>query len=81
MGGLSALAAVVAVGAAKLSALADTIEQSLRSKELIPMQTLTQEVTRENGSKVTVSTVRGTDESLADWIARHDAAVAALQGS
>lgn len=43
------------------------------------MQTITQTVTRANGTTVTVTTPRKEGESLADWIGRHDAAVAALE--
>jgi hypothetical protein len=42
------------------------------------MQTITEEVTRPSGRKVIVATTRNEGESLKDWIARHDAAVAGL---
>jgi hypothetical protein len=40
------------------------------------MQSATEEVTRRNGRKVTVVTVREPNELEADWVARHDKAVA-----
>ena len=43
------------------------------------MQTLTEVVTRPDGSQVTVTTTRGEDESVDDFIARHNAVVAALK--
>lgn len=45
------------------------------------MQTLEQQVARQNGEIVTVKTVRNEGEPVADWIARHDEAVAAVKNS
>ena len=43
------------------------------------MQTLTEVVTRPDGTKVTVTTTRMADESVEDFIARHNAVVQAIQ--
>ena len=43
------------------------------------MQTLTEVVTRPDGSQVTVTTTRGEDESVSDFISRHNAVVEALK--
>lgn len=40
------------------------------------MQSATEQVTRPNGRVVTVVTVRKENESEADWVARHDKAIA-----
>lgn len=45
------------------------------------MQTVSEEVTRQDGAKVTVVTTRNSGESVADWIGRHDAAVEAFENS
>lgn|GEM_PF-5254037 len=45
------------------------------------MQTLTQDVTRQNGDVTTVTSTRMDQESVADFIVRHDAIVAALKAS
>lgn len=45
------------------------------------MQTLFENVTRPSGRVTTVTTTRGADETLDEFIARHDAAVAKMQAT
>ena len=79
IGVLGCVSVVGAVAASRIADLDGKITSALHREDLA-MQTLTEEVTRSNGSKVTVSTVRLDNETVADWIARHDEAVAAVSG-
>lgn len=45
------------------------------------MQTITQIATNQSGKSASISTTRGDSESVADWLARHAAAVAAFEAS
>lgn len=63
----------------KLTSLDSKLAAVLMQTDRSTMQTITQTVTRANGTTVTVTTQRKEGESIADWIARHDAAVAALE--
>lgn len=80
LGGLLCIVVVLCYAADKLSGLNARMAMILSGNQpRTDMQTLTQVVTRANGTTVTVTTTRKENESLADWIARHDAAVAALE--
>lgn len=80
LGGLLCIVVVLCYAADKLSGLDARMAMILHGNQpRNDMQTLTQVVTRANGTTVTLTTTRKENESLADWIARHDAAVAALE--
>lgn len=80
LGGLLCIVVVLCYAADKLSGLDARIAMILNDNQpKIAMQTITQVVTRANGTTVTLTTTRKEGEALADWIARHDAAVAALE--
>jgi hypothetical protein len=78
LGGLICLAIVLCFAADKLAGL-DSKLATILLHETSTMQTITQEVTRADGSKVTISTVRLAGEAVGTWIKRHDEAIAALQ--
>lgn len=80
IGATLCLAIVLCFAADKLASLDSMLAANLLHEEEI-MQTITQDVVRQNGSKCTVSTVKLATESLAEWLARHDAAVAAAKAS
>ena len=77
LGGMLCLLVVVCFAADKVMKL-DASIATLFTQER-QMQTITQEVTRPSGAKVTVSTVRLDNETLAAWIKRHDDAVYLLK--
>lgn len=80
LGGLLCIVVVLCYAADKLSRLDARMAMILTDRRPDPaMQTITQVVTRANGTTVTVTTTRKEGESLTDWIGRHDAAVAALE--
>lgn len=79
---LGAVACLVAVSlfiVHKLTSLDAKLAAVLIQPDRSTMQTITQTVTRSNGTTVTVTTTRKEGESLADWIGRHFAAVAELK--
>jgi len=64
----------------KLVQLDANIASALHARGILAvMQTLTEDAFV-GDRQITVTTTRGTDETLADFIARHHAAVAALSG-
>lgn len=68
-------------GGSQLATLTSRIESLfITPRPEFDMQTLTETVTLSDGRKITVTTTRGSDETVADFIARHNAVVAALQG-
>ena len=83
LGGLLAVVVMVSLASGKLSELAGAVSGAAgRPNPKIIMQTITQEVTRHDGSKVTISTIRGGSAEAVDaWLARHDEAVAAARAS
>ena len=82
LGGLLAVVVMVSLASGKLSELAGAVSGAAgRPNPKIIMQTITQEVTRRDGSKVTISTTRGEGEAVDAWLARHDEAVAAARAS
>lgn len=78
LGALAAIAVMVSVASVQVATLGGKMDGVL--PRVSTMQTLTEDVTRPDGRKVKVTTTRMDGESIADWIARHDAAVAALLG-
>lgn len=81
LGGLLVLSVVVVAAGSQIAALDGRITEALNAepKELQMQQTITEVVTRANGTQVTVTTTRGADESVDAFIARHDAVTAALK--
>lgn len=81
LGGLVVLSVVVVATATEVIGLDQNISALVR-QQLNPakeqMQTLTESVTRPGGRVVVVTTTRGSEESVDDFIARHDAVVASL---
>lgn len=80
IGATLCLVVVLCFAADKLSSLDSMLAANIIKEDEI-VQTITQDVVRQNGSKCTVSTVKLATESLAEWLARHDAAVAAAKAS
>lgn len=77
--GLTTLLVLLSFSTLKLVGLDSSIQQLIDTVEA-PVQTITQTVTRPDGSSAVISTPRrtnadGTAEAVADWRARHDAAV------
>ena len=60
----------------QLASLSDLITHRLQEQ---PLQSLEQTVTNAAGESVKVITVRQTGESVADFVARHNDAVAAVK--
>ncbi len=79
LGGLLCLTVVVLMASGQLTALDARMATVIELKEVTTMQTLTEVVTVSETRTITVSTVRNEGESTADWIARHNEAVTALQ--
>jgi len=79
LGGLAVLTAVVLFAAHNLSALDGKLARELSQTRKEPVQTLTETVTRSDGRKIIVTTTQGSDETLDAFIARHHAAVLAVQ--
>ncbi len=77
-GSLAAVLAVVGFDAYKLHNLNELIVHRLQEQ---PLQSLEQTVTNAAGESVKVITVRQTGESVADFVARHNEAVAAVKAS
>lgn len=77
LGGLAVLTAVVLLAAHNLSALDGKLARELSQTR--PVQTLTETVTRSDGRKIIVTTTQGSDETLDAFVARHHAAVLAVQ--
>lgn len=79
LGGLAVLTAVVLFAGHTLSALDGKLACELSQTRKEPVQTLTETVTRSDGRKIIVTTTQGSDETLDAFVARHHAAVAAVQ--
>ena len=75
---LLVLCLAAGVAAWQFKVLSDLIV--LRLEKRI-MQTLTQKVTNASGEEVIVTTTRGADETVDAFVARHNAAVAAVKAS
>lgn len=83
LGALLVLSLVVVLASAQLQGVSADVA-SLARKALTPdppMQTLTETVTRRDGRTITVTTTRLENESVTDFIARHDAVTASLRDS
>lgn len=79
LGGLGCLSCVMVYTSSSVHEIDGKLAQVLRltvARE--HMQTITEEVTRPNGRKVTVVTTRLDGETEAQFVARHDATVAQL---
>ena len=79
LGGLAVLTAVVLLAAHNLSALDGKLAHDFSQTRKEPVQTLTETVTRSDGRKIIVTTTQGSDETLDAFVARHRAAVLAVQ--
>lgn len=73
---LCALLAMAGVLWWQLDSLSDLITYRLENQNV---QTLTQKVTNASGEEVIVTTTRGSDETVEAFVARHNAAVAAVK--
>lgn len=81
LGGLMAVIVMVTLASGRLSELSGAVSGLAgQPSKRIQMQTITQEVTRRDDSKVTISTVRAEGEAVDAWLARHDEAVAVARG-
>jgi len=76
LGGLLSVLLLVVVASSRVADLGAALDHLTEAYE---MQTLTENVTRPDGGIVTVTTTRGADESIEEFIDRHDATVAALE--
>lgn len=75
LSGLVVLGGASAVIVERLSSLGANISELL-AKDRNRMQTLTQTVNNSSGDPVTITTTRNDGESVADFVARHNAVVA-----
>lgn len=86
MGGLVVVSVVVAYAGAKVADLHATVQELIERRATPSMQTITQLVTRSDGTQATISTQRvknddGTWEPVDVWLGRHNEAVQAFQNS
>jgi hypothetical protein len=82
----SVLLAIVLVFTAASWWRLDTLHSDISAKlqhthEVPTMQTATTTVTNQANTSITITTTKGSDESDADWLARHVASVAAAKAS
>jgi len=79
LGALLALAVAVAIASAQVVGLDQDIARLITEPRRYDMQTLTEVVATQSGREITVTALRGSDETVDAFVNRHDEAVTAAR--